>query len=58
MGVVFLLMLPLLPVLQYSKRPQSTVVPQLNRSGFPGAAELEPEAGQGVREEERHLVLH
>ena len=58
MGVVFLLMLPLLPLLQYSKRPQSTVVPQLNRSEFPGAAELEPEAEQGVREEERHLVLH
>jgi len=58
MGVVFLLMLPLLPLLQYSKRPQSTAVPQLNRSEFPGAAELEREAEQGVQEEERHLVLH
>jgi MFS transporter, DHA2 family, multidrug resistance protein len=57
MGVVFLLMIPFLPLLQYTKRkpPQPAQPPQseklLRRTELPQSARQEPE-------EEHHLVLH
>jgi di/tricarboxylate transporter len=57
MGVVFLLMIPFLPLLQYTKRkpPQPAQPPQseklLRRTELPQPAQPEPE-------EEHHLVLH
>jgi hypothetical protein len=61
MGVVFLLMLPFLPLLQYSKakRPRATVgqaaeaVPALGVS-----AEWDEERVPETYEEEHHLVMH
>jgi len=62
MGVVFLLMLPFLPLLQYAKKkrvPQPA--PKLQR--FPANSvhqqQVEPKAvGDEVLEEEPHLVMH
>jgi MFS transporter, DHA2 family, multidrug resistance protein len=57
MGVVFLLMIPFLPLLQYTKRkpPQPAQPPQseklLRRTELPQPAQQQPE-------EEHHLVLH
>ena len=57
MGVVFLLMIPFLPLLQYTKRqpPQLAQAPLseklLRRTELPQSARQEPE-------EEHHLVLH
>jgi DHA2 family multidrug resistance protein len=59
MGVVFLLMLPFLSLLQYSKRPKPETPREVNRVAFPGGEE--PEAGtlpEEAREEEGHLLLH
>ena len=56
MGVVFLLMIPFLPILQYTRRkppePEQTSRPKklLRRADVPKTAEQEPE--------EHHLVLH
>jgi DHA2 family multidrug resistance protein len=56
MGVVFLLMIPFLPLLQYTKRkpPQPAQTPpekRLRRAELPAPAQREPE-------EEHHLALH
>lgn len=56
MGVVFLLMIPFLPIMQYTKRkpPQRAQTPpekRLRRAKLPERAEQEPE-------QEHHLALH
>jgi len=56
MGVVFLLMIPFLPLLQYTKRkPQPRTFPQpakvLHRAGLPEQSEEQPEP-------EPHLIAH
>ena len=61
MGVVFLLMIPFLPVLQYFKpkpaaRPAAKAAPVLVRSDIPQDW-LEPVEAE-TREEEDHLVPH
>ena len=55
MGVVFLLMLPFLPLLQYSKPSRSGTVPEVNRSSF---RNVSPDPLPETREEETHLALH
>ena len=61
MGVVFLLMLPFLPILQYSK-PERSAVPTMKAAETFSASELIedwPElAPVEDREREHHLVLH
>jgi DHA2 family multidrug resistance protein len=59
MGVVFLLMLPLVALLQYSKRPQSRTAPEIDRVPLSNTAEAGPDSlERHAREEESHLVLH
>jgi len=59
MGVVFLLMLPLVGLLQYSKHAQARPAPEIGRVELPNPIEVEPDAlAQKAREEESHLVLH
>jgi len=57
MGVVFLLMLPFLPLLQYSKRPKPDRAE--NQIATPGGEEAESVAPLEVEQEEAaHLALH
>jgi DHA2 family multidrug resistance protein len=59
MGVVFLLMLPLVALLQYSKRPQPRTAAEIDRVKLPNTIEVEPDAlAQQAREEESNFVLH
>jgi len=66
MGLVFLLMIPFLPLLQYSKRAKSTRTSEshLFETEGPVAGDLEEwseesePASVGVREEENHLTHH
>jgi MFS transporter, DHA2 family, multidrug resistance protein len=63
MGVVFLLMLPFLPLLQYSRRPKAATAQETSRLVLPGEEEAQPdalpeEAREEVPEDDRHLVLH
>jgi MFS transporter, DHA2 family, multidrug resistance protein len=61
MGVVFLLMLPFLPLLQYSKPARkSKALPEPGRGLAPSSIpEVWPDnLEQDTRDEERHLVLH
>jgi len=66
MGVVFLLMLPFLPLLQYSKPKRVTKpAPQLQKiAAEPGASLDRRDSGENEiseeerHEEEHHLVLH
>jgi hypothetical protein len=59
MGVVFLLLLPLLPLLEYSKRPRSGTAPEFNGGGSPRTPEAERKAlPQDAGEGSSHLALH
>ena len=61
MGVVFLLMLPFLPLLQYSKakRPRAGVVEaETEVDALDGSAEWYKEQGPETYDEEHHLVMH
>lgn len=60
MGVVFLLMLPFLPILQYSKRrPVSAVPPEPSQTGVISEPAPEwPEFGEEEAVEEPELVYH
>jgi MFS transporter, DHA2 family, multidrug resistance protein len=58
MAIVFLLMLPFLLLLQYSRRPQLKTESELNRTPFHEASELELDALQQEGAEERHLAVH
>ncbi len=63
MGVVFLLMIPLLPVLQYDKKEKSAK-PHTAKQEVPADSNLQPTRSpaealpEEVPEEEPHLVLH
>lgn len=66
MGVVFLLMIPFLPILQYSKKrpaPKPAAKPELTQMSEvqpPSFAlqETDEEADEEVPEEEPHLLIH
>jgi MFS transporter, DHA2 family, multidrug resistance protein len=61
MGVVFLLMLPFLPLLQYSKakRPRAGVVQaETEVAALEGSAEGDQEQMPETYDEEHHLVMH
>ena len=61
MGVVFLLMLPFLPLLQYSKakRPRAGVVEaEKEVPALDGSAEGDEEQVPETYDEEHHLVMH
>jgi len=58
MGMVFLLMLPFLFLLQYSRSPELKTGAELDRTRFHKASELGLNALQQDGAEERHLVVH
>jgi DHA2 family multidrug resistance protein len=59
MGVVFLLLLPLLPLLEYSKRPRPGTAPEFNGGGSPRTPEAERNAPpRDADEGASHLALH
>jgi len=59
MGVVFLLMLPLLPLLQYFKRPQPTTDAEIKLAALPKPSDDELDAlERDAQEEESHLIVH
>jgi DHA2 family multidrug resistance protein len=57
MGVGFLLMIPFLPLMQYSKRKPPSPLPKSQQVLVRGELEMKPEAEEQP-EEEHHLVLH
>ena len=58
MGVVFLLMIPFLPLLQYTKRKPAPPPSKSERVLVRGEMQNESGTAQDQTEEEPHLVLH
>jgi len=58
MGVVFLLMIPFLPLLQYTRRKPLAPPSKSEKVLLRGELPKQPEAAEEQPEEEHHLVLH